>query len=58
MLIFSDLPEILIVKADLIRKIVICKLFFKQKCNTSTLKIFTGKYVEAFGLHKLIFVLL
>ena len=41
MLIFSDLPEILIEKADLIRKIVICKLFFKQKCHKLTHKINT-----------------
>ncbi len=33
MLIFGGLTAILIIKGDLIQKIVIYKLFFKQKCH-------------------------
>jgi len=59
MLIFGDLTAILKIKGDSIQKIVICKLFFKQKCHIFIHNINSQREVIGdFGLHRLIFVLL
>jgi len=59
MLIFSDLSANLIIIGRFIKiKLGLVIVFLNRNVTHRPFKIFTGKYVEAFGLHKLIFVLL